>query len=489
MVSKFLELIEVSIRNKDHSEVSELITKYLKLERYSKIARLKASEFYRRISLYSKGLELLHWQNESFQWKTLDEQEIRIRLQSIRLLNLLGASSFAVKMLDTIEPKIQQKYYEIIAPIYLSNGRNAEAAELYSFLKDLPDRDLDYQTRLRLIGLADAYSGLEKYEKALQIAERVQALSSEPAILAILPEAMGSYCLLAGNLKKAATFQTKAKSFYQENETTVDYGYLLKWIGGRLVLEDKFEEAKKVLAQAFSILYQKGFKPEVWLEVKYWQGLLEWKKNPKFFPDIWRMLLGYPTVGTGFQKQISKWAPLPAVLKFNESPEVKTILHFREGMSVSKVKNTLGLDLPEKILANLLPAGEWGVPFYRMCDAIYEDLYSFGQHYKRLDQGLGRLRAEGMKVEWKDMHLCWTPNQKSNQFQSTVNLHSRGEGGLFFEMISSKKDSRFTRVDVEGYFSLSRSRAASLCQKWVEANLLTVEKEGRAVFYRLVGKS
>lgn len=482
-MNKLLEQIESAIRNQEHSLMGDLITRYLKSERYSKEARLTASEFYRRISQYSKGLELLHWQNESFNWKSLPEHEIRIRLQSIRLLNLLGASQFAVNMLDMIDFEIQKKYYELIAPIYLSNGRDAEAGRLYSFLEKLPVTELNYQMRLRLIGLADSYAGLEKFEQSIELGERLLEKSTEPVMLAILNEALGSYHVRSGNLKKAAKYHEKAQSFYQPDDQTVDHGYLLKWVGARLVLEGKWVDAEKMLSRSLSILDQKGIKPEVWLEVYFWKGLLEFKKHPKILPQEWKMLLGYPTVGQGFKKQISKWIDLPSEVSFNENPKMKSCLYFQEDMKVERGKNSLGLSLPEKILSLLLAAGQGGVPFYRVCDAIYDDLHSFGQHFKRLDQGLGRLRSDGIEVEWKDMHLHLIPNQKSAQYQAVVNLERTIPGGLFFKEVLRKNPARFSREEVEKYFSLSRSRAAALCQKWVEEGRLNTEKEGRSVFY------
>jgi len=480
-MSNYLEQIESSLREKHYSNMGELITKYLKSEKYSPHARLQASEFYRRISEFSQGLELLHWQNESFHWQRLDDQEIRVRLQSIRLLNLLGASSFAIRMLDTIDHQTQQKYYEIIAPIYLSNNRDAEANRLYLFLESIPDRQLDYHHRLRLINLADSYFGLEKYDHAIKLVKRLFSISNEPAILAILNEALGSYYLRTGEISKAATYQNKAQTFFKPEEKTGDYGFLLKWVGARLIYEKKFLEAEDYLNRSFSILYQKGRKPEAWLEVLYWRGFLAWKKNPKRLPDDWQILLRYPAVEDQYRKRIGKWLKLPSKINSNSSPSPKITIHHHEEMVIEGRKNTLGLTLPQKILSLLLAGGEWGVPFYRACDAIWgEDLYSFGLHYKRLDQGLGRLRKSGLVVEWKDMHLQLIPNGKSAQYGLVVNLEETQPGGLFF---NKQNGIRFKREDVENYFSLSRNRAAVLCKKWVDEGRVSIKKEGRLVYY------
>jgi len=154
-------------------------------------------------------------------------------------------------------------------------------------------------------------------------------------------------------------------------------------------------------------------------------------------------------------------------------------------MLVEKNKNTLGLSLPDKIFGLLSTSYSWGIPFYRVCDAIWnEDMLSFEQHYKRLDRGIRRLRDEGIDVEWKEMHLLLNQNAQSKKTQVQVTLTPTRPGDLFFKNLEKEKKTNFKREDVELFFDLSKSAAVKLCAAWTEQGWIEVEKSGRSSFYK-----
>src|SRR5687768_13864468 len=105
------EAIELMIQKRHLDGARKLIQGYLVQQNYSKSAQYVASEFYRRISDFNSALRVLRSEDEVKPRSSLDSNEVRNQIQLARILNLLGASSYAVRIVERAPASTRSRHY------------------------------------------------------------------------------------------------------------------------------------------------------------------------------------------------------------------------------------------------------------------------------------------------------------------------------------------------------------------------------------------
>lgn len=487
MMEPLLQEIETAIQNRRLDLVRRLVPAYLSEQKQSLPARLQASECYRRISDFPSALRVLHSELEPGNWQELDETAVQLQLQLARILNLLGASSYALRIVDRVPEKFRARFDNPVGGILVSNYRYRDALPYFAAGEKIPEAELSYAQRLRLISAADCHYGLGDSSRAHFLIERVLRLSKEGLIQGIAHQAQGAYHLMSGQLKKASEHLELSRAHFSPDDTTLDRGFLNKWLGALHVLEGRPDEARVELKEAWKILYRPGFKPEAWLEILYWQGLAE-QRTSKKFPSAWARLLSYPGPGNRLQAKIREHGEIPESFLFTlkklvtrPSPEhLEPMQDLKTRTQGARVTRKLGLDLPERLLSLLIVAGPHGIPQYRTYEALWPDeIFSFSQHQKRVEQVILRLRKSKTQVAWENSHLTCREGQEVSCGWSAG--PSVPGGGFLRGRVE------FQRSEVERHFKLSRRSAAYLCEQWEERGLVTKSaKKGPMASYLVV---
>lgn len=481
--------VESAVQRRDLPDARRLITRFLKAGRNDLESRYEASEFYRRISDFSSALRVLRIQPDLRSWAKLSEIQLRHQLQSARILNLLGASSRALKTLSQLPEKTKRALWPQTGGILASNFQSVEALPYYEPLESLPESELGYLERLQSVTLADCCFGAGNFERARGVLERVIRLSKEPLLLGIAHQALGSYAILRGQLAEGAQALERSERFFPAADTTLDRGFLEKWRGALAASRGDFAQARERLAKAWQLIYRPGTKPEAWLEVLYWVGFCDFRERPGVLPLPWARLLCFPSPG---QRMISRIGEqigeqerlLLSFLRLERDPGA---LHLDPGAQAKAFDSRyrLGMTDPERLAAALIAAGPEGLPQYRAYDVLWPDEpFSFSQHQKRLEQLVLRNRATGSALEWRELHLTWAAPRDGVTVLWT--RAARARGAPFLE---SRGEGLFSRKDVENFFAVSKSTASELLRKWTESGSCQGVKIGKIQEYQVIGSS
>ncbi len=449
------------------------ILQYLSLEQYHPDACLKASEFYRRLSDPRSAL------------KVIGEESLSLppmRLQFSRILNGLGGSQSALRILRSISSDQIAKNPAPVVEIFLSNYQYRDA---WNWVKDQRlESGASYSERLRLITKVDVLSGLNRKDEALDLLEQILSASREPLIVGILLQVKGAILLEQEKIKQSGEILLQAHSYFSDSDQTLDRGYLDKWLAAYFIQNRDFENAKNSLARAWKILYRPGIKPETWLEVLYWRGLLAFTQE-KRFPEEWARILAYPQLK---ESRVLGWIreKIEAPKSFHLSTQSIGEASLKNHLDLeSEVRHRpkfmqLGFNLTEKMIAQLVIGGDYGVPLLRMCETLWPDeLYSYQANIKRIEQIIARARSdEKFKIHWSGLHLTAGQNPSFSVHWVRTPLV---KGASFLN-----RTPEFTRREVEAHFGLSARRALNVCEDWRKNGMISLAGNSKnARYFRL----
>jgi tetratricopeptide (TPR) repeat protein len=465
--------INEAIHRRDTELVGQLIPKYLKANRSSPESLYEASEFYRKITDYKNALRVLPKESTQSSASNTSEAETKLELQLARLLNIFGASNYALRMIERIRDKKRNKSKIEMVEIYCSNHKFSRVVELLDVDFPMPESEPWHQDWLLHFYLSFALSELKQTDQAIARMDKVRALSSSPLIQAMTLSYKGKYILAAGNPEEALPVLLESQRFFQHDDQTADHANLQIHLGECLLQLEKFSEAQKALQIAEKILYRPALKPEEWIGIPL---LLEripgYQKSNQRLASRLLAMYGpeYSLLKIANREEFKNKSEIFSVSR-SEVTRKKRHLDRESDTVWNNKKATLGLGLVEELIYNLIYAGQYGLPQFRLYDLLWpNEPFSFDQHEKRLKDVVGRARTMGYKISWKDLHLQLTSND--------VSVGGRPEKvirGLSF----LSEHPVFTRKNVEDYYSISNTSAKTLCREWLSAGQVVFEKPAK----------
>ena len=469
--------IDSLIREGEATKAHCLISRLLKLAEYSPESRLSASEFLRRISRHEEALRILRTEIKVAYNSKLSEIELRIYVQTLRLLNSLGASEFALKAIAQYPKDIQLKFSATFSEIYLSNYYYEEAYELLMGLEKQDFKKLTYPERLKVVSIIDCWNGSERFQDSIKLIEKLLEHSPEPVLQGILHQVMSTSQIGIGNPRKALTHLKQAEQKFEKDQSTFDSAFVSKWYGIAYTKLKEYDLAISYFSKAWKVLYRPGYKPEGWLELLYYVGLARFEKNKKISQE-WRRLLAYPGPNRRFIDQITKviipqtefYFTLESSTQKKELPLIDLASDTSLRKSGQKEQYSIGLNATDHVHYWLLVAGKYGIPYYRFFDILWEsETFSCTQFQKRFEQILIRLRRDKITVEMDQHHL----HLQKTSIYAFWNGAKSIRGKPFLELHIN-----FERKDVEKFFDISPRSALSMCQEWLEKGLVIKTKSG-----------
>ena len=475
--------IEGWVQTRQIDKVRYAIPIYLKAQDHSEEARLDAAEWYRRIVDLNAALAVLKIEVSAKGIHSLSQSQVQSQIQLARILNLLGASCYALRIARLVRSHPLAQSASEAGGIFLSNYCFAEAKACLQKFADVDATQLGYVEKFRSVAYADALVSTGEYEPALQIYRRILETSAEPLLRGIVSQAMGAAHARAGQLALAYRHLNDAQKWFPPNDKTTDRGILEKWLGVYHLKAKQYDLAAVHLKSAFRLLFRPGYKPEAWLEVVYWKGLLNLLRSPRKFPNDWYRLLAFPAVNQEFANRIATTCEIPAHFILSPRARISTAKPFHVDMESETVHSkrfqSIGIDLQSKLLALLTYAGSCGIPQYRLAEVLWpETLFSVSHQQKRLDQVVYRLRKSHWNLRWSQQHLWVEKDSACSAYWSKL-PPIRGKSFLI-------EHPQFLRSDVEKKFRLSRRSANYQCQEWLKAGLVKRSREG---LYQVVLKS
>ncbi len=450
--------------------VRKLIPKYLKSHSSSSEALYEASEFFRKITDHKSALRLLPKESALASQSRSSDKFTKLELQLARILNILGASNYALRVVERIRSENRAKSKVEIAEIYFCNFKFSELLNLLGADLPLPASEPWHQDWLLHFYLAIALSELKQTKEAIQRVEGIHALSASPLIRAIALSYKGKFLLAAGEPEKALLSLREAGKFFQHKEKTADDANFLIFLGECLLALAQYKEAESCLTEALKLTYKPSMRPEDWIEV-----ILLLEKIPGFCLDEQRFSRRLRAL-FGADYPLLKWTSKSEQRSSNEIFSLSDIHFSKKKMHLDRASDTawidgkarLGLDLVDELICYLVYAGKYGLPQFRLYELLWpHEPFSFDQHQKRLERVVGRARAQGYTLSWEDLHVrLLSKNISATGHPDTV---IRGRSFLV-------EHTRFTRREVEVYFSISSAGAKVLCRSWIEAGLVVLSR-------------
>jgi tetratricopeptide (TPR) repeat protein len=460
-------LINEAIHRKDSKAVNSLIVKYLKAHRSSLEARYEASEFFRKNADYSSALRILSKESIPTIESKNSEIATKVELQAARILNILGASHYALRMIQRIREEGRATSKVEMVEIYHCNYRYSDVIDLIGKNYQLPGSEPWHQDWLLHFYYACALSALGQRDLAIKHVDGIRSLTASPLIRAIALGFKGQFLVQDDKSDKGLPFLLEARRFFLEKDLSFDHANLQKWVGICFLKLGRPQEAVQALRKSFEIAYQPALKPEDWMEVVLWLDRIPGARDPsqRLAPRLFALggVDHAPLAEVGIVEKMGESAIFSSD-KIESTRKTKHIDRLSD-TAWNGERARLGLDLIDELVWNLIYVGVYGLPQFRIYELLWPDEpFSFHQHQKRLERLVGRARLRGYEIAWKDLHL--------RLVSKDVTTSSRPESvirGYSFLL----EHSVFTRRDVEKYFAMSNSAAKALCRDWL-TNGLTV---------------
>ncbi len=455
-----IRLIEDSVRKKQIRKSKRLIQRFLR-ENVGEDKVIQACNWYRRLSLYRDGLNLI-MRSDPFSKTTSG----KIKIQTAEFLSIVGANTFALQLLQQIDLS-ESEEHEIVAGIYFSAGDFSTALMLFQKRLELLVDKNSYAARLTKLSCADCLANLNKLSEATDICASLKEESNEELLKAIIIQAEGEYLAKNGEYKKALQVLEHALKIFPGEKTTYDHALLFRWLGYALVKNQKRNLGEKYLRQSTRIIQHTGLREEVWLEnIRLLAELRLLPKRDK------QRLESIPGLRKNFFSQKADGA-----LKLGK-PTAPLKIHLSSNDYTFAKKNYLGLSLELQLLAYLRIAEDWGLGFDLIKTVLWpKEAHSYLQLEDRIIQLLKRCRKiYGVGFKTKKRRIYLLKSSYSRVYVDKISAEPALPPALLRQKLISTKE-------VMNIFSVRRTQAVEWLNKFVASGLLRKSGEGAAVHY------
>ena len=377
--------IESLVRQRRVGLARKAIRRWIKAHRGSLAARGQASDWFRRLSLFREAYLLIAPRTWNFR-KAESDPEVALQfLWTARLLNLIGATSFALEIVRDL-PLHKPEDLRVLANIYLSAYRFDDALRFFeqAWNRAGSAERSTYQARLGAVGICDALAGVGDLQRALSVLETVQTLPDETLLQGIILQARGEYLARQDDFAGASKALGLAVGMFSADDVSLDRGFLLKWQAFVLGAQGDLESARKIFNQALELLRKPDVRAEAWLECYRLMDRLG------LLPIEERLVLyAYPGVPLEF------WA------RSGSRPELclrdfGARIHLLPGRGewIDGGVPQIGMSRELHLVALLRAAGDAGISIERLKSLLWPDgLASFPQLQGRLAQLLNRAKS------------------------------------------------------------------------------------------------
>jgi tetratricopeptide (TPR) repeat protein len=464
-----IEKIENAVQTRKLGQAKTLLKKWLKSSP-GLASRLLACDWYRRLGEFKEAYRTIAPDHFHFNRTHLSTLENKQYVWSARMLNLMGASHFALEIIKRLPPSAGAEENRVIANIYFTNFDSAAALVFFQRAEALDSQPESYSARMGQVSAADALAGVGKTTAAIRRLKKIKTLPGEDLIRGIILQAEGEYLAKTGDYEQALSVLAKASPFFSENDQSPDRLFLLKWQGIAKLGAGKIKEGVKDLANATRALRRPEYRAEIWLDCWYWKAHLgqATKKERDLLQD-------YPGLPQGF---VQRYAGIPNRKIIANGAPAKTIL-----ISFARQEWKMGENyfhsLPKEIelLGYLRRSYPYGLNLVRLATLLWPDEVNSFLHLEgRIHQLLRRLRQRhGIMTKTKNSEVLL--DAASAQ---TVSVEVRLEKSVPFVF---EKRTEVSFAEIQAFYSLQRTQAHHLVKEWIKQKRVRSAKVGRRVIF------
>jgi len=456
--------IEVLVRDRRTSLATKAIYAYLKHSHHSLGAKIEACDWFRRLGKYWDAYRVIAPDEYKVRSAKLDRSLSRQYLWTARMLNLLGASAYALELAELIRDLHLPEDCAILANIYLSNFDSENALRYFLKMEELQQKTESYPSKFSRIGTADALMGVGKTNEALKRLRSIPVNEEEVRLKGIVLQAEGEYLARSGKYAAALPILEKALPFFPSEDRTVDYAFLIKWIATAHAGLGKKTEALRLFNEAIGILKKPKHRPESWLDCFFWMNQFE-----LLSPARKKILFSFPGLNEFFLKRLDRASAF-------ELGSQKTEFWICDATQEWKQGSDFHSQIPKEIhfLSLLARAGEEGVSIFRILPLLWPNDFSIHLHTHRLNQLKRQLLMKfRIKVETLDQVLRLSEADLKRVSVMVWDEHAKPS------VFGTDNEVSLTRV--QEYYRIKRTQTYHLLKDWEKRRLINLEKSGREV--------
>jgi len=459
--------IESHVRLRKVMSARPLIRQYLREHAQIPEALFKACDWYRRLGLVREGFSLVHFTQALGKRVSTNSFEGVRTLWAARFLMMMGSARFALALARSLDAQTSVEW-RVLGSIYLANFEYTSALKAYSRMQELSSSPPSYSERLGLIEMADALAGIGQSHAALKLVDHVEKLSTENLLIGICRQARGEYLARARDFDQALSELLRAKHHFRPGDTTLDYGFLCKWLGYVLFKLGKKKQGQTYLQEAERLLIRGRVRAETALDLQRLRGdlgLLSKSQSAR--------LRFYPELHENFIAQL----PTLVAHRFGRT-RAQLVVYIQGGEYQWQGQRHLGLPKELELLGWLVVAGPLGINRERLLSILWPtEIYAYLQLESRLDQLVRRLRQfYNFEVSSQKRTLYLQPKH----FDEICVMAGPSRPTFF------KGRKVFRARELGSYYALEKTQSSKKLKNWIEKGWIHPVGLGRATHYRIV---
>jgi tetratricopeptide (TPR) repeat protein len=419
-------------------------------------------DWLRRLGLYLMALKSLDLDQVNIKQTSLITPEGQRLLWIARLFGLLGASTYALKLIRLLDDPRTHLEHRILGSIYLANWEFNLAFEHLNRMKALDPNPESYFSRLSTLLLSDSLNGMGKISQACEIVKAQLRVKQEPLLEAILRSALGEYLARAESYEESERSLRESillfKGISRETRTT-DFAVATKWLAYTLGRLGQDGESRTLFSQAKSVLKSNQVKVEAYFDIQRLQFLLHQESELTILK-----IKSYPNLSKGF---LSILPEIHGEFPFTNEEAPFYIDLFNHETKNPKGKQ-IGLSLNDRFLGNLRLADHNGISMTRMKECLWPDeIHNYLSLEARLFQISNRLKEYKIRVRNGIIYLS-----KSNFTKISI------AGPMFRKPSFLINNRTFFARQVSTYYQISKTQRAKILEGWTKQGVIQRLKKG-----------
>lgn len=456
--------IEGLVRDRKTVTAQSAIQRWLR-SRPDLDSKIQACDWWRRLGDLNRAYRIVAPKEFKLKKASLSVSEIKQYLWCARILNLMGASHYALQIVHQISIARARSQgadeCRVLGNIFLSNCDFKNAYDCFMAAEEVEQNPAAYAARLGRIGLCDALAGLAKYDRALRELKKIEARSDEKLLQGIILQAEGEYLARNRNYKAALEVCERAIQYFSKDDPSPDYAFMLKWIGIAKIASGSKTEGVDLLNQSLRALKKPSRRPEMWIDCIYWKEVMGVAS-----PEERETLRRYPGQPDFY---LSRYSQIPT----EDESKGKSLIRIYPRRGEWSWKAEVKSYIPKEIeLASWIKLSHpHGLPLYRAFTLLWPDeINSFLQLEDRIHQLLKRLRevyALQVSVDDKNLFLAETSARE-------IMVNSEAATPLVFS-----QSLRVRRSDIAEFYRLGSTQVHHLIRRWIDGGSVRALKQGR----------
>lgn len=506
-----------AIARGDMALAQEIVTPLVTKKGLSTQQKLKLSHELQWLGLPIQAMKALGKIAAPADFHLLAPEEFCLQVRAVYMLNFLGATYVARRLLTRIEEHLSANKIDLSgfhfsldtyrAYIFYESARYQDALVLF---ENIVANAKDIATKAYLgLNLVSCLEAVDREKDARELALKLfKEIPHENSTLkAMYLQNMGRMELLHGDKKLALNYLDQSTDIFGGQHKNKDEAYAILWRGIAKGLDSQTQESHHLLRVAWDLLHHPLSQPQAQLTVLYWMERLGCK------PDLSAQIatrahscinsFGY-LLGRPIHKNISY--PLHArvlreasanpdhdawLVSANEIKPVKyrdinlnhytKILDLYAGVDKDGSARETFTEIQVRALIATLGAGPIGIHEYALVDFIYrQDFWDWQSGKERLKKLVQYLRKKGMPLTVRNqIHRLDLADIDTKPVIIPMALDFQGHH--HFVCGHAK---RFTRLELEDLLKTKKTNASLLLKEWCERGLITEEgKDGAKVYY------